>query len=118
MGDGLEYDDEDDVRPKDFNADLVVSKSLIFVPLSEPSVREIGGVNWPACLPNLYLPEQPRTCEAAFEAVVKRAWNKEPEYDDDERVVGTVHHTEIFRAVRIFVRPVNITEYIEDPEQR
>ena len=118
LGEELEYDEDDDVRPKDFNADLVVSKKLVFVPRREPSILGFGGIQWPACLPNLYLPEQPKTCEAAVEAVLKRVWDKEPEYDEDKRVVGKVHDAEIIRQVRISVRPVNVDEYIEDLERR
>lgn len=114
MGDELEYDEDDDVRPKDFNADLEVSKTLILIPKRDPSILDVGGEKWPQCIPDIYLSGRPRTCESAFHGVLHRAWGGGEEYDEDSRPVGTVHETEIMRNVRLYVRPVPLDDFLDE----
>jgi len=117
MGDELDYDEDDDVRPKDFSADLVVSESLVFVPDRQPSILDLGSTKWPQCIPELYLLDRPKNCEEAFHLALKHAWAGDPEYDEDSRKVGTVHHEKIFRQVRIYTVPVDVSTYLKDIDQ-
>jgi hypothetical protein len=106
-GSEIEYDEDDDVRPKAFRNDFIVSPTLFLVPRRVASILTVGKQSWPECVPQLYLTGQPKCCEDAFHSVLKRAWGVEPEWDEDSRVVGEVHGEEISRQVRIYSRPVD-----------
>jgi len=115
MGKELDYDDDDDVRPKDFSADLSVSKTLIFLPNRSPTILRLGDQSWPECLPGLLPANHLKTCEEVFHRTLERAWGALPEYEEDKKPVGEVHGTEIERYVRIYVRPVDISRYLDEP---
>jgi hypothetical protein len=107
-GSEIQYDeDEDDVAPKAFKNDFVSSSTLFLVPDRTHSILTVGKQQWPECVPELYLADQPKCCEEAFHQVLKRAWGVEPEMDSDTRVVGEVHGYEISRVVRIYSRPID-----------
>lgn len=111
LGNGIDYDEDDNVLPKSFHNDFEVSENLFFVPKKSRSVLMIGERYWPECLPNLYVDGFPRDCEAAFEMAIKRAWGSEAEWGEDRRVVGMVDDEEIVRRVRVYTRPGDTSEY-------
>jgi histidine kinase/DNA gyrase B/HSP90-like ATPase len=115
MGKELDYDDDDDVRPKDFSADLSVSSGLIFVSKRGPTILRLGDLSWPECLSDIYPINHIKTCEDAFHRALETAWGSLPEYDEDKRTVGEVHGTEIVRYVRIYVRPIDMSHYLDEP---
>ena len=104
-GSEIEYDEDDDVRPKAFRNDFTVSSTLFLVPRQASSILASSKQSWPECVPELYLAEQPKCCEDAFHSALKQAWGAEPEWDEDSRVVGEVHGEEISRQIRIYSRP-------------
>ncbi|MCX6929426.1 MAG: hypothetical protein NT154_40360, partial [Verrucomicrobia bacterium] len=106
-GSEIEYDEDDDVRPKAFRNDFKVSPALFLVPRRARSILSVGKQSWPECVPELYLADQPKCCEDAFHGALKRAWGIEPESDEDSRVVGEVRGEEISRQVRIYSRPLD-----------
>ncbi|MGZ5545789.1 MAG: HD domain-containing protein, partial [Limisphaerales bacterium] len=111
LGSEITYDEDDNVRPKDFKNDFVVSSKLFFVPRHVPSILKLGAEDWPACIPGLHPPGQARCCEDVFHATIKTAWEATPEYDEDSRVVGEVAGEEILRRVRIYTRPRDLSRY-------
>ena len=107
----IEYDEEDDVRPKAFKNNFIVSSTLLFVPRDISSILIVGSEHWPKCVPDLYLPDRPKSCEDSFLLDMKRAWGGEPCCDQDSRVVGEVDGEEILREVDIYSRPVDPSKY-------
>ena len=64
-----------------------------------------GNISWPQCVPDLYLPGLPRTCEEAFELALERSWGHKPEkyyYDDCE--VAAVDSQPILRDAYLYQR--------------
>jgi hypothetical protein len=104
-GGEIDYDEDDDVRPKAFKNEFIVSPTLFLVPEAASSILIVGKRSWPECVPDLYLPDQPKCCEDAFHSALKRAWGAEAEWEEDSRVVGEVQGEEILRQVRIYSRP-------------
>jgi hypothetical protein len=98
----IEYDEDDNVRPKDFKDDFKVSSTLLFVPDRTPAILRLGSNAWPECVTDLYLPGKPKCCEDSFKGALKRAWGAEPTYEEDLRVVGKVGGDQIWRTVRIY----------------
>ncbi len=107
-GTEIEYDEDDDVLPKAFRNEFVPLSTLFFVPGKVSSILTIGKEYWPACLPDLYVLDQPKCCQEAFDMALERVWRCEPEYDKDVRVVGEVDGETISRTVRIYSRPTDI----------
>ena len=87
-GSEIEYDEDDDVRPKAFKNEFSVSATLFLVPHRAHSILTVGEQSWPECVPELYSESQERCCEDAFHGALRRAWGVEPEWDEDSRVVG------------------------------
>ena len=114
-GSEIEYDEEDDVRPKAFKNDFEVSETLFLVPgRALTSILEIGKQHWPECVPELYVEGLPRSCGDAFEDALKRAWGREPESDEDSRCVGKVDDEGIWRKVTVYSRTANVSGSDED----
>ena len=106
-GDEIEYDEDDDVRPKAFKHEFIVSPTLFLVPRGASPILMVGKQSWPECVADLYLPDRPKCCEDSFHSALKRAWGAEAEWEEDSRVVGEVQGEEISRQVRIYSRPVD-----------
>jgi hypothetical protein len=102
----VDYDADEDgyVAPKAFEDNFLVSDTIFFIPNSPHRMLMVGDKYWPDCLPNLYLPERPKTCEQAFRLALGRAWGTEPEHDEESRVVGEVNGHDITRTVGIYSR--------------
>ena len=111
LGSEIEYDEDDDVRPKAFKNDFNVSSTLFLVPKQPSTILTVGKRRWPECMPDLYLPDRPTCCSGAFEAVLRRAWGEETEWNEESRVVGEVQGEEILRDVRIYSRPADLSGY-------
>ncbi len=109
-GDGIEYDEDDDVRPKEFENNFNVSPSLFLLPDNLGYLLKVGAENWPACIPELYLPNQPKCCEDVFHTAMGNAWGSVPDYDEESRAVGNVNKDDIVRNVRIYSRPLDLSE--------
>jgi hypothetical protein len=114
-GNSIDYDENDDghVRPKDFNNELSVSETLFLVPSGyRQSVLKIGDKSWPECIPNLYETGKPIDCKGAFESILKQVWGDELDWEDCERIVGSVYDEEIKREVRVYSRPADTAEFV------
>jgi hypothetical protein len=112
-GDSVEHDDvvDDDVARRDFERCFELSKTLILVPKSPPTLLKIGELNWPECLPDLYIDERPQTCTDSFASALARAWGVSPEhYYDEQLPVGEVNGTDIVREVRVYQRQEAVDE--------
>jgi hypothetical protein len=110
--DSIEYDEDDNVLPKDFRNGLVVSETLFLVPdKSRRNFLNIGEKIWPDCISN-YKPEGPTSCIEAFVSILKRVWGVEPELEESKRVVGWVNDIEIERSVGVYSRSVDISEFV------
>jgi hypothetical protein len=117
MGMELEYEEDDDVRPKDFEEDLSVSSELVFVPDRRLAILKLGGIFWPENLADLYTQDHLKTCEDAFHRSLERARGSVPDYDEDQRSVGKVHGTVIDRMVRVYARPTDASQDTGEPTQ-
>jgi hypothetical protein len=106
-GNEIEYDEDDDVRPKAFRNYFKVSPTLFLVPDGASSILTVGKQSWPECVADLYLADEPKCCQDAFRGALRHAWGVEPEWDEDSRIVGKVDGEEISRQVRIYSRPTD-----------
>jgi hypothetical protein len=110
-GSRIEYDSEDYVIERAFKDNFQVCSTLLLVPDFPSSILKVGKQPWPQCVPDLYLPHMPRSCKDAFHMSLKRAWAAEPTWEEESRVVGEVDGEEISRDIRIYTRPVDLSEY-------
>lgn len=104
-GEEIHFEDDDDVRRRDFENSFEISCSLFLVPNEELSLLTIGEEHWPGCVPNLHGNNRPRTCDEAFVSALERAWGVSPDEDEDMLSVGKVGGTKIQRTVLIYRRP-------------
>jgi hypothetical protein len=108
LGTEIDYSEEDDIRPSSFRNSFQVSTTLLFLPKTVPSILTVSNLSWPNCVPDLYLDENPQSCEEAFHRAVIAAWGGKAEFDEDTRNVGEVEGEDIKRAVRIYSRPIDV----------
>lgn len=108
VGSGIHYDDDEDadISPNDFDAHFELADDIFIVPDSDNPLLSLSGEQWPACVPDLYNTQRPRTCLEAFSAVLGETWNCSPSRCEERYRVGDVQGQGVTRSVFVFYREV------------
>jgi len=96
------YDeDQDDVHPKEFRQDFMVSDEIALVLQHDGDILKAGNTNWPRSITG-----QPKWSDSNVAAYVRerirRVLGDDLQEDEEDRVVGRVNYSEITRRVTVF----------------
>lgn len=102
-------EDMDDVLPREFRNSFEVDPSIAIVPKHNGSVLIVGQQRWPKMLT-----EEPIWGDSNLAQLVREilldTWGDSTEEEYEERKVGTVDGTPIYRSISIFTRPIELPE--------
>ena len=98
----FDYDeDQDDVHPKEFREDLIVSEEIAVVLKHRGGILDVGNNAWPRSI--IGQPKQNDSNAAAYaREMIQRVWGENIIEDEEERVVGTVGYSDITRQLIVF----------------
>ena len=96
------YDeDRDDVHPKEFREDFLLSEEIAVVLKHGGGVLDVGKNGWPRSITGQ--PKQNDSNAAAYaREMIQRVWGENILGDEEDRVVGTVGYSEITRQLIVF----------------
>ena len=98
----IDYDEnEDDVHPRDFREDFIVSEGIAVVLDHGGGILDVGNTGWPRSIAGQ--PKHSDSNVAAYaKAMIHRVWGENIEEDEEDRVVGTVNYSDIVRRLTVF----------------
>ncbi|NNU35953.1 ATP-binding protein [Rhizobium sophorae] len=98
----FDYDeDQDEVHPKEFREGFKGSDDVAVVLKHDGGILRAGNNNWPKSIT-----AQPKWSDSNIAEytrnLIRHAWGDDLQEDDEDRVVGKVHFTDIIRGVTVF----------------
>ncbi|WP_315810788.1 ATP-binding protein [Bradyrhizobium sp. SZCCHNR3107] len=98
----FDYDEElDDVHPKEFREEFTVGDDIAVVLKHDGGVLRGGNVSWPRSITG-----QPKWSDSNVAAytrgLIREVWGETLLEDEEDRIVGKVHHSDITRRVIVF----------------
>lgn len=102
-------EDTDDVHPREFRNGFEVDPSIVVVPRHSGSVLMVGQQQWPKMVTEQSIWRDSNLAQLVREIVLD-AWGDSAEVDDEDRVVGTVDGTPIYRNISVFTRPAEFSD--------
>ena len=98
----FDYDeDQDDVHPRVFRDNFNISDDVALVLKYNGSILKVGNIKWPSSLFGCHR-VQHSNIEAYVRSMIVRLWGDNVDETEEERVVGTVDGTDIFRRLVVF----------------
>lgn len=98
----FDYDeDQDDVHPKEFREDFKISDEIALVLKHDGNILKVGNNSWPRSATGKPKSRNSNVAARARE-VIQRVWGDNAQEDEEDRVVGKVHFSEITRRVTVF----------------
>jgi hypothetical protein len=98
----FDYDeDRDDVHPKDFREDFRYSENIALVLKHDGNILKGSNNSWPRSLTGKPKANESRVA-AYVRNLIQRVWGQDLQEDEEDRVVGTVRHSDITRSVVVF----------------